>query len=113
MRHFQHYDFRTRRGCCHAPSGRRRETLATAIARTIRRFGARIYPFDMPAALAAVKIMESARAQGLGLHQIPQKLPDLQIAGIASAYGLELATRNTTDFQGTGLSLIDPWASSE
>jgi predicted nucleic acid-binding protein len=77
----------------------------------VRRFGARVYAFDAPAALAAVKVVESAGARGLGLHQIPQKLPDLQIAGIASAYGLELATRSVADFQGAGLALIDPWAS--
>jgi predicted nucleic acid-binding protein len=91
------------------PIGKRRETLDTAIARTIRRFGARVYAFDTPAAHAAAKLLESARARGLGLHQVPEKLADLQIAGIASAYGLELATRNVADFRGMRLSLINPW----
>lgn len=91
------------------PAGKRRKTLETAIARMVRRFGARVYAFDAPAALAAVKIMAGARAQGFGLHQVSRKLPDLQIAGIASAYGLALATRNVADFQGTGLTLINPW----
>jgi predicted nucleic acid-binding protein len=91
--------------------GKRREALEAAIVRMIRRFSARVYAFDALAASVAVKIMEGARKRGLGLHQIPQKLPDLQIAGIASAYGLALATRNIADFQGAGLTLIDPWAS--
>jgi predicted nucleic acid-binding protein len=43
------------------------------------------------------------------LHQIPNKLADLQIAGIAAAYGLGLATRNVGDFAGLGLVLVDPW----
>jgi predicted nucleic acid-binding protein len=43
------------------------------------------------------------------LHQIPAKLADLQIAGIASAYALTLATRNVADFQGLGLALVNPW----
>jgi predicted nucleic acid-binding protein len=99
-------------GAAVLPVGRRRDELEKAVARQIRRFGARVYAFDAPAAQAAVKIMERARAQGRGLHQIPQKLTDLQIAGIASAYGLELATRNVADFQGSGIALIDPWAGS-
>jgi predicted nucleic acid-binding protein len=44
------------------------------------------------------------------LHQIPAKLADLQIAGVALAYGLALATRNGGDFAGLGISLIDPWS---
>jgi predicted nucleic acid-binding protein len=45
----------------------------------------------------------------LGLHQVPTKLADLQIAGIALAYNLELATRNVGDFSGLGITLINPW----
>jgi predicted nucleic acid-binding protein len=90
--------------------GRRKDTLNAAIARILQRFGARVYGFDLLAAKAAARIMVQARAQGLGLHQVPAKLADLQIAGIATAYGLELATRNTGDFAGLGLALIDPWA---
>jgi toxin FitB len=90
-------------------AGRRRDALETAIARLIRRFGARVYAFDTPAAQAAARLLSQARAQGLGLHQVPAKLADLQIAGIATAYGLSLATRNTSDFQGLGLDLENPW----
>lgn len=97
-------------GVAALPDSKRRDVLENAVARLIRRFGARIYAFDHPSALAAVKIMALARAHGLGLHQVPQKLPDLQLAGIAAAYGLELATRNVADFQGAGLTLVDPWA---
>jgi predicted nucleic acid-binding protein len=89
--------------------GRRRVTLENAIARTIRRFGPRVYAFDAPAAHAAAALLERARDQGLGLHQAPAKLADLQIGGIASAYDLALATRNVGDFQGLGLTLINPW----
>jgi predicted nucleic acid-binding protein len=91
-------------------AGRRRDTLEFAIARMIRRFGARVYAFDTPAAQAAVRLLAQAKARGLGLHQMPAKLADLQIGGIASAYGLSLATRNVGDFQGLGLALENPWA---
>lgn len=90
-------------------SGRRKDTLANAITRTIRRFGSRVYAFDAAAAQAAAKLLVQARVQGLGLHQIPNKLADLQIAGVALAYGLELATRNIGDFSGLGITLVNPW----
>lgn len=96
-------------GLAQLPTGKRRETLEAAVARVVRRFGTRVYAFDTPAAHAAAKLLETARAQGLGLHQVPAKLADLQIGGIATAYGLSLATRNIADFQGSGLELINPW----
>jgi predicted nucleic acid-binding protein len=96
-------------GLAQLPHSKRRETLETGIARMIRRFGSRTYAFDTAAAHAAAKLLERARSQGLALHQIPAKLVDLQIGGIAAAYGLSLATRNVADFQGAGLELINPW----
>jgi predicted nucleic acid-binding protein len=101
--------FELNAGVAMLDAGRRRDTLETAIARMIRRFGARVYAFDAPAAQAAAQLLARARAQGLGLHQIPAKLADLQIAGVATAYGLVLATRNIGDFQGLGLELANPW----
>ncbi|UFZ04023.1 PIN domain-containing protein [Bradyrhizobium ontarionense] len=90
-------------------AGKRRDALENAIARTVRRFGSRIYAFDAAAAQAAARLLAQARTNALPLHQIPNKLADLQIAGIARAYGLELATRNVGDFAGLGLTLINPW----
>ncbi|MBV9561768.1 MAG: type II toxin-antitoxin system VapC family toxin [Bradyrhizobium sp.] len=92
-------------------AGKRKDALENAVTRTVRRFGARIYGFDAAAAQSAARLFAQARASGLALHQVPAKLADLQIAGIASAYGLDLATRNVGDFAGLGLTLIDPWAS--
>ncbi|CCD98217.1 type II toxin-antitoxin system VapC family toxin [Bradyrhizobium sp. STM 3809] len=91
------------------PAGKRKVALENAVARLVRRFGARVYPFDAGAAQAAAQLLGRARARGRALQQVPHKLADLQIAGIASAYGLELATRNIGDFAGLGLSLINPW----
>jgi len=92
-------------------AGRRKDALEAAISRIIRRFGSRVYAFDTAAAQAASKRLALARARGLAPRQIPHKLADLEIAGIASAYGLDLATRNTSDFNGLGLPLINPWQS--
>lgn len=91
-------------------AGRRRDALENAVTRTIRRFGARTYAFDAAAAHAAARLYALARARGLGLHQVPTKLADIQIAGVATAYGLDLATRNLGDFEGLGLNLINPWS---
>ncbi|MBL8551683.1 MAG: PIN domain-containing protein [Hyphomonadaceae bacterium] len=91
-------------------AGKRRQSLESSIERVVRRFGQRVFPFDEAAALAAARLSEAARSLGRPLHQVPEKLADLQIAGIASAYGLDLATRNVGDFAGLGLNLIDPWS---
>ncbi|MGY3450723.1 PIN domain-containing protein [Bradyrhizobium sp. USDA 4353] len=91
-------------------AGKRKDALENAITRTVRRFGSRIYAFDTAAAHAAAALLAEARARGLALHQIPNKLADLQIAGIAMAYGLDLATRNVGDFGGLGIKLINPWS---
>jgi len=93
--------------------GGRRDALEAAVARAVRRFGPRIYSFDTAAAEAAARALHIARTAGLAIHQIPSKLADLQIAGIAIAHGLQLATHNIDDFQGLGLDLIDPWASNK
>jgi predicted nucleic acid-binding protein len=91
--------------------GRRKDALENAIARTIRRFGARVYAFDAAAAYSSARLLAQARTQGLALHQIPNKLADLQIAGIAAAYHLDLAIRNVSDFAALGLTVINPWGS--
>ena len=90
--------------------GQRRDALERAVSRLVRRFGGRVYAFDIASAESAATLPGKARAWGLGLHQIPAKLADLQIAGVAAAYGLELATRNVGYFQGIGLKVLDPWA---
>ncbi|MDH3420889.1 MAG: PIN domain-containing protein [Gammaproteobacteria bacterium] len=100
-------------GVAFPPRGRRRDTLESAVARMTRRFADRIYAFDAAAAEAAVNLLIAARAAGLGVHQLPSTLADLQIAGTAAAYGLTLATRDAKDFGGLGLELIDPWAAPD
>lgn len=102
--------FELRAGVAMLPDGKRRDALGVTIARMLRRFGGRVFSFDAMAAQAAAQVLETARRRGSPLHQVPTKLADLQIAGIASAYALQLATRNVSDFEGTGLTLINPWA---
>jgi predicted nucleic acid-binding protein len=41
------------------------------------------------------------------------QIQDALIGGMALAHGARLATRNTADFNGYGLSVIDPWTTTE
>ena len=90
----------------------RGEAIASTIGRVLRRFGSRVYAFDLACAQEAARLVGVARAAGLGMHQLSGKLADIQLAGTASAYGLQFATRNIRDFQGLGLDLVDPWSAS-
>jgi predicted nucleic acid-binding protein len=39
----------------------------------------------------------------------PLSIPDGQIASIAKVHSMMVATRNTADFEDTGIELINPW----
>jgi toxin FitB len=41
----------------------------------------------------------------------PISQPDAQIAAIAVSRGAAVATRNVADFEGCGITLMDPWTS--
>jgi len=62
-------------------------------------FSGRLLPIDEPIAIAAA-----------ALH-IPDPLPEMDalIAATAVVRDLVLVTRNTRDFQRTGVSLLNPW----
>jgi len=87
------------------PAGRRRQALERALAAMFEEdFGERILPFDSAAVPAYVGIVATRRAAGRPISQF-----DAQIAAIARHHRNTLATRNTGDFEGCGLSLVDPW----
>jgi toxin FitB len=89
------------------PQGKRRTGLQEAAEAVFQEeFAGRVLPFDTHAALAYARIAASRRRQGL-----MTSVQDAQIAGIASAVGASLATRNVADFERCGIDLIDPWAS--
>ena len=50
--------------------------------------------------------MLSALREEAGRHL---GMADAQIAATALVHGVPLATRNTKDFEGLGIELIDPW----
>lgn len=87
------------------PDGRRRDQLRLAAETVLAAFQGRCLPFDCTAAPFYADIL--ARSRRLGR---PMSVEDAQIAAIARARGLHLATRNGADFEFLGdLPLIDPW----
>ena len=94
-----------RRGVALMDEGRKRDALAEWLARDLpQRFEQRVLPVDEPVALAWGDLMGLAKRRGRGLSSM-----DGLIAATAIARELTLATRNTKDFEGFGLELLDPW----
>jgi predicted nucleic acid-binding protein len=91
------------------PPGRRRESLHRAVrAVFLNLLVGRVLPFDRAAAAAYAEWAADRRQMGK-----PVATADLQIAAIARARGATaIATRNTRDFAGCGVRLIDPWQPS-
>ena len=90
------------------PKGRRREALEMAALAMFREdFAGRILPFDMDAAVIYAELFALRRSAGR-----PAAIADLIIASIARVHGASVVTRDTGGFEGCGLALINPWASS-
>jgi predicted nucleic acid-binding protein len=87
------------------PSGRRRRAIEVAARAMFREdFAARVLPFGSDAASIYATIAAERRRMG---HPISHF--DAQIAAIARSAGASVATRNTDDFRGCGVQLVDPW----
>ena len=87
------------------PRGKRQEILRAGAERLFQVvFTDRILTFDARAAREFSVIASSRRKQGRPMWEF-----DAQIAAIARAHGTALATRDTDDFEGCGLRLINPW----
>lgn len=87
--------------------GKRRTALAAALGEQIvSLFGDRIIPFDVSAAEAYAKVVAGARRQGYLIS-----VADGQIAAIAAARNLSVASRDEAPFQAAGLAVINPWNS--
>lgn len=92
-------------GVARLPSGRRKTELAAAVDGLLSDdFRGRILVFDEPAARRYADIVTARERVGR-----PIGAADAQIAAICRATDAALATRNTDDFAGTGIELINPW----
>jgi len=87
------------------PKGRRRDQLLRQVQATFSEdFAGRILSFDEPAARLFASIAASRRSQGRPIGTFAA-----QIAAISRVHGATLATRNTDDFEGCGVRLVNPW----
>ena len=87
------------------PDGRRRNDLLEKLVLLFeQKLAGHVLAYDEAAADAHAKFAAARRAKGR-----PVAMPDAMIAGIAHSHEAALATRNVRDFEGCGVTLIDPW----
>jgi toxin FitB len=87
------------------PKGKRRDgLLSEAEAMFAEDFAGRILAFDEQSARVFAEIAAGRRSLGRPITEF-----DAQIASIARAKGATLATRNTSDFEGCGIQVVNPW----
>lgn len=91
------------------PEGQRRERLLASIESIFAiTLAGRVLSFDETAADAFALIVAERRSAGRPMSQL-----DAMIAAIARSRSAALATRNSKDFQGCGIELIDPFTKSK
>jgi len=86
------------------PSGRRRTRLRETAAEVFTTFADHVLPFNAGAAAAYPLVVDAREQMGRPIDGF-----DAQIASICRFGSSTLATRNTRDFEHTGIGLIDPW----
>lgn len=95
-----------RTGLAIMPEGQRREALGAALEAVLDEdFAGRVLAFEGGAAARAYAAIQAGRrASGS-----PISMADAMIAAIARTRGAQVATRNVSDFAGTGVEIINPW----
>lgn len=87
------------------PDGRRKTELRNAVESVIYRdLRGHAEPFDLDAAAAYSEIVAVRSRLGR-----PISVADAQIAAICRATDAVLASRNTADFEHTGIQVVNPW----
>lgn len=86
------------------PKGKRKDKLTAALDGVLTLFADRILPFDTNAARRYADLAVKARAAGRGFPT-----PDGYIAAIAASRDFALASRDSSAFVASGLTVIDPW----
>lgn len=97
------------RGIVRLPDGSRRKSLEQRFAAFVEEaFPGRLLAFDRDAAYACGEV--SAARERKGLHADPV---DMMIAAIVKTAEATLATRNTSDFEHSGIVLANPWRAED
>lgn len=93
------------KGIANLPPSRRRQELELWFETDVRyRFAGRILPVTEGIAERWAALTVAAKQRGT-----PLSVVDGLIAATALEHDLTLVTRNTKDFAGFGIRLIDPW----
>ena len=93
-----------RYGIARLPDGRRKQVLLAAADEIFSAFADQILPVDTAAAEHYAVIASSRERAGKPVAGF-----DALIAAVCRSQGAALATRNVSDFDGTGIEIIDPW----
>jgi toxin FitB len=94
-----------RYGVARLPDGHRKRELTVVIRGIlVEDFYGRVLPFDERASIRYADVVTGRERIGR-----PIGVADAQIAAICRDSGATLATRNTADFEETGIELVDPW----
>jgi toxin FitB len=94
-----------RHGLARLPPGRRRSGLEANLDGVLMQgFPGRILVFDEACAVAYATARSVRESAGRPLQML-----DALIGGMALAHGATLATHNIADFDGYGLTVVDPW----
>jgi predicted nucleic acid-binding protein len=94
-----------RYGVARLPDGHRKRELAAVIRGILTEdFHGRVLPFDERASVRYADIVTGREHAGR-----PIGVADAQIAAICRDASATLATRNVSDFEETGIELVNPW----
>jgi len=96
-----------RYGIARLPDGRRKQVLLTAADDIFSAFADQVVPVDTAAAEHYAVIASSRERAGKPIAGF-----DALIAAVCRSQGAALATRNVSDFDGTGIEVVDPWLQS-
>jgi toxin FitB len=92
-------------GIAQLDAGRKRRDLEARYDKMLTSYVRdRILPFDVRSAEEAGLIFAIKAFRGCS-----ERIVDIQIAGIAKALNASVATRNVKDFNGMGVTIINPW----
>ena len=89
------------------PDGRRKQVLLAAADDIFTAFEDQVLPVDTAAAENYAVIASSRERAGKPIASF-----DALIAAVCRSRGAALATRNASDFDGTGIEIIDPWGAN-
>jgi predicted nucleic acid-binding protein len=92
-------------GVAMLPTGKRKTFIDNQVQLAIQDYQGRIVDFDMMAAVAHPRVMQTARWRGFAIGS-----GDGMIGAIAAANGFSVCTRDVTPFRGMGLHVSNPWS---